>query len=374
MSKRIISLILAMALILAYTIPVAATETSQASPEAAPAEVSLDSANDLQPKAEGMKVSDDPEIQKAYEEYLALETAYNNKDYSALESAWNTINSNTDYEDWTDAQDEEFTKIIEDNIGIDEYYIVMYSAAGVVYTEELHQTFLANKNASTAFDFVKNYDMLINDFEVDFFEFIPSAEADYNDAKTNYLPSENVVTVYEAYSDLVVDLETASYDSDFIDACENFEAVLDIFNELNEEELDQLASFMGLDSGEEAWNQIFSDWANACTIMELGKVYDAYDTSDINTVKAFLDKYESVFFSEGFFTEDDFELFREFFGGIDEMYSEAKALLEEKDNPSNKPSDESSPTTGDDFNAIPYVTLMLIAATGAILAVKRRNA
>lgn len=380
MKKKIASLLLAMALVLVYAIPVAAAETELPVTDPAPAEITEPSENNVHEnkiklKTSGEAVSSDPEIQKAYDEYLALETAYNNKDYSELESAWNTIESNTDSEDWTDAQDEEFTKIIEDNIGINEYYIVIFSSAGVVYTEELHQAFLANKNAATAFDFVDNYDMLKSDFEVDFFEFIPSAEADYNDAKANYLPSENVVTVYEAYSDLEVALEIASYDSDFIDSCDAFEAVLDQFNELNNEELNQLASLMGLANGEEAWNQVFSDWANACTILELGAVYDAYyEDPNKETAAALVSEYERVFLTEGFFTEDDYELFREFFGGIDEMYSEAKALLEEKAIPSNKPDNGSSPATGDDFNAVPYVITMLMAAAGAILAVKRRKA
>jgi len=204
MKKKIVSLLLAMALVLAYAIPVAATETEQPSTEPAPAELTepLEKSvyeNEIIPKTSGEAVSSDPEIQKAYDEFIALETAFNNRDYAALESAYSTMENNNDSEDWTEAQDED----------------------------------------------------------------------------------------------------------------------------------------------------------------------------------------ERVFLTEGFFTEADRELFTVFFNDIEDVYTEAKAMLEDNGNgntntntqPTDKPDTvSSSPETGDDFNAVPYAVAMVMAAAGAILAVKRRKA
>jgi len=389
MKKKIVSLLLAMALVLAYAIPVAATETEQPSTEPAPAELTepLEKSvyeNEIIPKTSGEAVSSDPEIQKAYDEFIALETAFNNRDYAALESAYSTMENNNDSEDWTEAQDEEFTEIITNTVGLNHYLEVVFDSAGIIVTEELHQDFLSKKDAASAYEFVDQYDTLKTDYELDFFEFVPAAEVDYNDALTNYLPSDDAKVVYDAYYDLAYVLELGYYDEDFIDVCEEFEDVLDVFNALSEEELSQLAPLMGLSDGAEVWNQIFSDWANACTILELGAVYDAYyEDKNEETAAALVSEYERVFLTEGFFTEADRELFTVFFNDIEDVYTEAKAMLEDNGNgntntntqPTDKPDTvSSSPETGDDFNAVPYAVAMVMAAAGAILAVKRRKA
>lgn len=370
MKKKILSLVLAMALILSYTVPVAATEVTET--ETTPIVVT----EDLQPKATEGTVSDDPELQKAYDCFIAVETAFNNRDYAALETAYKAITDGDPFGDWTDEQQDEFNKIIEDNIGYDRYLVIYFSTAYVIATEETHQTFLADKNYGTAYEFVAAYDLLKADFEVDLAEFVPSAAADYEDAKTNHLPAENIVKVYDAYVNLTDALEMAYYDSDFIEACEDFEAILDDFNALNEAELAELAKLMGVEDGERAWSMIFSDWANACTILEIGVVYEAYkDNENKETAKAYVEEYERVFLSKGFFTDEDFELFREFFPDIDYLYEGAQALLTPKDIPdNNKTDDEKSPATGDDFNAAPYVIVMFIAAAGACLTVRRKRA
>ena len=166
------------------------------------------------------------------------------------------MENNNDSEDWTEAQDEEFTEIITNTVGLNHYLEVVFDSAGIIYTEELHQDFLSKKDASSAYEFIDQYDTLKTDYEIDFFEFVPAAEADYNDALTNYLPSGDVKVVYDAYYDLAYALEMGYYDEDFIDVCEAFEDVLDVFNALSEEDLSQLAPLMGLSDGAEVWNQI----------------------------------------------------------------------------------------------------------------------
>jgi len=360
MKRKIISLVLAMTLVLAYAVPVAATEP-------------LD------------KVSDDPAVQEAYDEYRALEKALDDGDLAALKTAYGELNG-AEFE--TEAQQEEFDKIVEEKIGYSEYMTAVFSAVYVIDAADKYEKYKANKNASTAYGFTDAVDTVTEDCELSMEPFVPGITADYEDAKTNYLPEENVLAVYKAYEELVqysVDLHY--YDEDFIAACAGFEAVLDEFNALTEAELEDLAELMGVEDGESAWNQIFSVWANANTVKELGKAYTDYtEKPDKESAAVLVEVYERVFLSEGFFTEEDFEQFREFFFDIDDVYAEAKALLAKADNghsnegaadetaaESDKSDKDDSPATGDDFNVAPYASLMLIAAGVAAIAVKRRK-
>ncbi len=384
MKRKILSLVLAMILVLAYAVPVAATESeSQVAEDAvavevtepAPAATDEVTPNTADPED---KVSDDPAVQEAYDQYRALEKALADGDLAALRDAYNELNG-SEFE--TDAQQEEYDKIVEEKIGYNEYLVVAFSAAYVIDAADKYEAYKADKNAGTAYDFIAAVDAVTEDCELSMEPFVPGISADYEDAKT-YLPEENVMNVFEAYVDLMTEMEWESYNQDFVEACEAFEAVLDDFNALTEEELDQLAVLMGLEDGEAAWNQIFADWVLANIIMEVGEAYDAYyENPNKDTAAALVDVYERVFLSEDFFTEEEFEVLYAFFLDIDGVYDEAKALLTEDKAPADEPATEesdksdkdTSPETGDDFNAAPYAALMVIAAAVAVLAVKRRK-
>ena len=137
---------------------------------------------------------------------------------------------------------------------------------------------------------------------------------------------------------------------------------------------------MKVEDGETAWNQIFADWILANIILEVGEAYDAYyENPNKETAAALVDVYERVFLDEEFFTEEEFEVLYAFFYDIDDLYDAAKDLLagDKPDGATTEGSDKSdkdtSPETGDDFNAAPYAALMAIAAAVAGLAVKRRR-
>ena len=120
------------------------------------------------------------------------------------------------------------------------------------------------------------------------------------------------------------------YDEDFVKACEEFEAVLDVFNNLSEDDKKDLAALMSLESAEDAFDQILCDWINANMILELGEVYDAYVSDpNVDQAKALVEKYEEVFGATEMFLPEDFELFRNAVFCIDDYYAEAKMLLEE---------------------------------------------
>ena len=390
MKRKILSLVLAMTLALAYAVPVAAAEADvQATEDVAAVEVTEPApavSDEAVPNTAdpGEKVSDDPAVQEAYDTYIALEKALADGDLAALKEAYNYL-SKGEFE--TEAQQEEFDKIIDEKIGYEESLVALFSAAYVIDAADKYDAYKANKNIGTAYDFVDAVDTVTEDCELSMESFVPGISADYEDAKANYLPAENVLTVYKAYEELVLySVELHYYDEDFFAAYEGFEAVLDEFNALTEDELADLAELMGVEDGEAAWNQIFSVWVNASTVMELGEAYTAYtEKPGKDTAAALVEVYERVFLSKDFFIEEDFELFREFFFDIDDVYAEAKALVTEDKAPSeetvtnettaesDKSDKDNSPATGDDFNAAPYAAIMVIAAAVAGLAVKRRK-
>ena len=202
----------------------------------------------------------------------------------------------------------------------------------------------------------------------------------YEDAKQN-VPSQNVLDVYEAYEKVQTAL-SFGYDEDFVKACEGFEAVLDVYNALSEDDLNTLAVLMGLGNGEEAFNQILFDWINANTILELGAVYDAYVSNpNADTAKALVEKYDEVFGNTELFTPEDFELFRNAVFGIGDYYEEAKMLLADavdeeevdKDEVDKDEVDkEASPKTGDSFDMMLPFVVMAAAACAIVATVKRR--
>lgn len=355
MRKKILSLVLALTLVIGYAVPVAASTV----------------------------VSEDPQVQAAYEEYKKVEAALEAKEYGPLKDAYDKVVALTDA--FTDEQSDEWNELVDDNVGSMEFLVNMFSAAYIIDAVAKCDAYAADPSVSNALAFVAAYDECLEQgIMISAFYYSDimgeSIEGVYAGA-LSVLPAAYIMDIYWAYADLAEALELGYYDDDFIETCEAFEAVLDAFNGLSEAELAQLAKVMGLETAQDAWDKIFTDWINANTILELGAVYDPYkENPNAKTAAAFVEEYERVFLSEGFFTEDDRNLYREFFFDIDDLYAEAKALLaagNKADIDEGNAPDESdggkSPDTGDDFNAAPFAVVMLMAAAVAGLAVKRKR-
>ena len=397
MKKKILSLVLAMTLVLAYAVPVAAAETDAQTTEAPAAEAvvagetftpaAVEDAEAAVPNTADAedKVSEDAAVQAAYDAYKAMEKALADGDFAALKDAAKYLET-LEFE--TDAQQDEYDALIEEKVGVDNYLNTAFSAAYVIDANDKYEAYKADKNAATAYDFVAAVDTVTVDCELNMETFVPGISADYEDAKANYLPDEDVVKVYEAYADVAYVMELGYYDSDFSAACEAFEATLDIFNELTDAQLADLAVLLGVSDGEEAWSLIFGDWINANLILQIGEAQAAW-TADQNkeTATAFVEVYESVLNDTQVLTDADKELILVNFG-FDYEYEAAKAYLEELADEqgtseegtaesttegSDKSDKDTSPETGDDFNAAPFAALMVIAAAVALLAVRREN-
>ncbi|MBR4020322.1 MAG: hypothetical protein IKI99_03335, partial [Firmicutes bacterium] len=318
--------------------------------------------------AETEKISDDPNVQTAWEKYEDLKTALTGNDVEALRTAvtaLETANEKLEMED---------VEVIEAKDP--DFFDTMREASVTIQTADLYDAFLADKNAKTAKDFVDYYGMEdVQGFKTTIVKFIPDVDAVYAEAQT-MMPSENVVKVYDAYVGLANALEHWSVGDSTREAVAAFDEVADVFNELSSEELADLALLMGVEDGPAAWNAVFSAVVDLNILISMDDVYQAYmNEPNAETAKAFVEYYEAVFPENPDDAMIDGELVRNFFMGIDDTYEEAKALLagggQGEAVPEPEPEGEKAPATGDATSMIPLVTL---AAAGAAMVALRRKA
>lgn len=354
---------------------------------------SVTTVNASESNVQAVDISEDSAVQAAYDAYFEISDALNVHEYGPLKDAVEKYTAITDA--FTDEQSDEWDRVVADVIGYDEALSTLISANMVVDTVAKKDAYQADPNAKTAEDFVYMYEECVAaEIRIDLFE--PGIESVYETAKTVDMPSEDVLKVYDAYVDLAEALEALEYgfyDEDFVNACKNFEAALDIFNELTEEELAELACLMEVENAEEAFSIILSDWINANLALELGAVYDAYqnDPTDEKAASEFVEKYEEILNDTQMLTDADkkviltsfkeaYEMAKDFLAETDDTPDDGqtpdKSDKSDKSDTSDK-SDKSvktaSPKTGDASNAAPFAALMVIAAAVAGLAVKRRK-
>lgn len=375
MKKKIVSLVLAMTLVLAYAVPVAATDAETSAPN----EVTVTEETAV---PNGAAVSEDPAVQATYDAFEAMAAAYDSGDYAAMKAARDTFWASQ--EEYTDAQTAAWENIVTNTIGQDRYDTVTTDAGWLVDGfEPAYNDFVAEKNANTAYNYVKVYEYL-DWIAID--KFFADASALYEEAKAMAPTSENVIKVYEAYEDLMywfTDEYNGVGSMAFEDSYEEFEALLDTFNELTEDEFTQLAGLLGVANGEEAFSLILNDWIVVNVAVEVASLADAFnDSYSVADAKAFVEYYDSIVES-GMFTEEELELIIYRYS-YDSVYEDALYAIEtaaDDDQNGEEPAatdgdvsdKEDSPATGDDFNAAPYAALMVIAAAAAGMVVKRRK-
>ena len=374
MKKKVLTLLIVMTLVFAYAVPVAATES-----EAAPAPVAM--AEEVTPNA-APAASEDAQVQATYDAFEEMAAAYDSGDYAAMKAARETFWASQ--EEFTESQTAEWENIIENTIGQDRYDTVTIDAGWLVdYFEPAYNAFSAEKNVHNAYDYVNAYEYM--DW-VDIDKFFADASALYAEAKPMSPTSKNVIKVYETYEDMMFWFTNEGPDCTFFEEeFEAFEGLLEVYNEFTEDEFTQLAGLLEVADGEEAYYKILGDWILINVTVELNNLGDAFNNSySADDAEAFVEYYDSIIDSE-MFTEEELELVI-YKWGFDDVYEEALWAIEQAADAdkqdttesvttegSDKSDKDTSPATGDDFNAAPYAALMVIATAVAVLAVKRRK-
>ena len=330
----------------------------------------------------------DPAVQASLDAYGKIKTAMENKDLEALRAATAEFENNNNK--LSEEQEEELTVIIGEEL-ID----VLFTAGAVEGMADAKEAFLADKNVETAMYYVDNYEMLVinaewgTDTAALITDMIPDGQAVYEEA-LGFVPGENVLKVYDAYEALRNAVDFQWYDADFLAAMEGFEAVLDIYNELTDEEMAQLAALIGEESAEDAYSAILSDWITANVVRAMGELYEEYvNNPSEETAQAFIEYYDSIYNDPAYVDEDLRAAVEGFFWDIHDVYEEAKAFAGDDEASDDEVYDDettgtdgditvedekdASPKTGDEASVILPLTCML-AAAAVVVAAKRRRA
>ena len=218
---------------------------------------------------------------------------------------------------------------------------------------------------------------------------LPEIHEVYVEALT-YLASDNVMVIYNAYTELQTALMFMSYDDDFAKAMEGFEAVLDIFNEISEEEMEDLAALLVVEDGETAFWDILSDWITANVVDEIGQLYNAYlENPNKETAAALIEYYDSIYNDPEYADEELQETISWFFMDIHDVYAEASALVadevadvvepeeadvvEPEEADGVEPERQASPKTGDAASIIWPVAGILVAMAAFAVTKKQKE-
>lgn len=345
-------------------------------------------------------VSSDATVQTAYEKYNAIVGAMAANSYDLLESEYEELISIIS--DFTDEQEEEWNCVVNEVIGLNTALSNLYNASHVVYTIGLMQMYQKSPNVRTAYKFVQAYEDCLS-LEIAINNMHSGVEAVYTTAKSTDMPSEDVVALYNAYVEVVEALESGNPEN-LEDAIKEFQAVVDIYNEIDAVEFEELACLLEIKSEDEELTDgeyiaqiIFADWMNINILDTLNKQYSQYvNDPDAENAGGLIMAYEMCFPENEENEIISADLVYSFFPDIDDVYADAKVLLEKSDNldpddyddsssnddsDSNLDSDKnestdkdavSFPSTGDNFNKQVPLIVILILSVGAGLIAKRK--
>lgn len=397
MKKKIFSLVLAMTLVLAYAVPVAATE--EVVPETVPAAAT--EADAVAPNEKSMEVtavvSEDPAVQAVYDAYNEVAGAYAANEYGPLKDAFEQYNSLV--EDLSDEQYEEWQRVINEVIGYEEALDTVICAAMVIGTVDKKEAYKDNPNAKTAREFVELYEECVAaEIEIALFDY--DLESTYEQAKNTDMPTDAACKIADAYEEFLDVMNQCDIDI-LEEALDKFAAIIEN-TELTPEECEMVAELLGIQSddpdlsdGEYVTNLIVIDVWEASVLLTFDIYYSDYQNNkNEETAKAYVEYCESYLFVDEEDQQINLGRLYAFFPDAHDVYEDALAYLDSLEETETAPTDDTTgseppveepqtetdesvsdntPATGDDFNVVPYAVLMLMAAAVAGLTFKRRK-
>ncbi|MBE5936296.1 MAG: hypothetical protein E7262_11055 [Lachnospiraceae bacterium] len=260
------------------------------------------------------------DVSKAFNMYTAMKEAKVNNDLVAMENLFNELEE-VIY-NFDDNQSEEWGKLIEENVGLEEFLTTLFQVGYVIDVDDCREKFINDKNAKTAMDFVENYKEAL-EIEAPIETMLLGIKDVYSEAQA-YIPDEDVKVVYALYTVIKDTLELQDVFS-VEDVIQDFEEYLDKYNEFSEEQFKQLAELMGLEDAQEAYSVILSDWIDINIFNTVMQAYETFGNKpDKETAKNFVEVYEGIFKDSSYEDKDMKNYIREIYGDIDECYKEAK--------------------------------------------------
>jgi|GEM_PF-814863 len=313
MKKRLLAVLLALSILLTCTVPVFAQESTSDS---------------------DVVVITDEVIEAVYDAHLAEKTALEGSDKDKVIEAFDGFMNIVDtYNEFEREHMEKLADMM--GLGVDDarvYILGVHIDAGIVSeVEDCVRAFTDDPDQGSAYDFVEYYDVIFNDPEYsdpDVMALVRRFFPDIDDVRAEamaLLPSEEVIEVFDAFSDLSASMHSGDLEM-LTEAQEGFDQVQDIISEMSEEDFEALASLIGCDVEDVDYSlQNLNKYGS--TVVEMGKRYNAYsETPDKETAGAFVECYDVIFNDPSDEDEALRELVREYFYDIDAMYSIARAL------------------------------------------------
>lgn len=258
--------------------------------------------------------------QIVYDDYTVLQEALESNVYATLKNAVDSFDTaayealeSDDREALAELMDVKATE--EKTAGEVAYYMILsdwIDANILLEMGEVYNAYLDDPtDVQMAYAFTDYYENIANHDNSEGY-YLNLVTTFYTDIAGNYiaaaniLPPEEVLYVYQSFLPVQEALEYGNI-AGLEEAVENFyDGVVDVFNELNEEELNGLAALMGAEDGAEAYEWLLSDWVDANVILEVDKVFSAYaNDPNLETATKLVDMIE----------------------GYDEMYGEDRDLL-----------------------------------------------
>lgn len=313
-------------------------------------------------------VSTDTDIQDAYDAYLVLETAYNGTDYTALYNAYWDFSNKTTVIDDDDTKSEEWQAIIENKVGLSNFFGITINSASMLQIVNGVEAFENDKNARTAYEFVMKYN---ENYEITtkLKTMYPTLDAIYTEA-LSYMPSENTMLVKDSIEEIKSALDYKVVE-DTIFLYQNSK-LLEKYNSLTTEEKEELALLINLeietlDGHIRYWWGLFEDVSKVIVKFDDYNNNLTKETAE-NLIKA-IDEFieeDSTYIGilEGYFSVDsDYEYAKVYLQALEviEEYNEIVKALNEQDKDTVKNIIENSKVDYDNLENLPEKVLGEIA-------------
>lgn len=360
MKRKFTSIILVLLLVFTATVPAFAEE-----------DVAQISVGTTETKS---VVSSDSAVQAAYDAYFKMLDAMDKKDLEALETAYYEYDSAIESFE-TDSQQEEWNTIIEEKIGLEVALNNMFEAAYIIFVFELADEYSANPCVETAYAFVSAYDLCaaleypVADYDSDILTIYDQAMED--------MPSDSVIVVLDGYQMLESLIFWGSLD-DLDEINEIYAAFIDQYNNLTDEEFEQLALLLEFESGEEVKSAIETTFTEIQTINDLNDALSAFEKkASVETATKIVELYKLVDPDNDESALLPYDILYQFFPDIDEVYEEAKVLLESDSSEKDTDKDANTvtsdiPLTGDTLD-MELALVTLIVSAGIIILMRKKE-
>ena len=328
MKKRLLSLVLAMCMLLAFAMPAFATDVSSTDVSLSDVSSSTDTSS-TDTSSTDADVSDD--VKAVYDAYVialeALEGSDADEVAAALEGTYDVV------EIFNEFGEEELAQLgqlmgCDGDTAFARFFSVHVNANVITVVDVYIDSFEEEPSASLAMEIVYYYDAIFNDPEYQDEElrtlvrsFFPEFDDTYAAAQ-ELCPDAELVSLCDAYDVLVYSFETNTL-SEVVSASDGFDAVVDAFGKLTDEQKKDLEELYGV-TAEQV--QAMAAEANkvAKAIIKVGTAYEAYmnDQSEANT-EAFVEAFKSVINSG---SENIVDTVLNFFYGIYGDYCDAAGV------------------------------------------------